>query len=141
MKPKPIFMNAKVLTQFAALLALSAGVAFAQTTSKRKSTTSKFYVAEVKGFSQVNTGEKIEDLTEKSVFDAEGTVIETKQIEPAAAAADGRQQPPGRGGDQQQHEQADHIHREAGLAAEAHPQRPASTHRRLTHPAVIVFWM
>ena len=103
MKPKPIFMNAKVLTQFAALLALSAGVAFAQTTSKRKSPTSKFYVAEVKGFSQVNTGEKIEDLTEKSVFDAEGTVIETKQIEPAAAAADGRQQPPGRGGDQQQH--------------------------------------
>jgi len=78
MKPKPIFMNAKVLTQFAALLALSAGVAFAQTTSKRKSPTSKFYVAEVKGFSQVNTGEKIEDLTEKSVFDAEGTVIETK---------------------------------------------------------------
>jgi hypothetical protein len=51
---------------------------FAQTSSKRKSPTSKFYVAEVEGFAQVNTGEKIEDLTEKSVFDAEGTIIETK---------------------------------------------------------------
>lgn len=77
-KPNPTTMNVKVLTQFAALLALSAGVAFAQSTSKRKSPTSKFYVAEVNGFSQVNTGEKIEDLTEKSVFDAEGAVIETK---------------------------------------------------------------
>ncbi len=71
-------MKAMVLARFSALLVLSTGVAFAQTTSKRKSPTSKFYVAEVKGFSQVNTGEKIEDLTEKSVFDAEGTVIETK---------------------------------------------------------------
>jgi len=60
------------------LLALSGALTFAQTTSKRKSPTSKFYVAEVEGFAQVNTGEKIEDLTEKSVFDAEGTVIETK---------------------------------------------------------------
>ncbi|MCU0792150.1 MAG: hypothetical protein MUE42_04720 [Opitutaceae bacterium] len=61
-------------------LALGAAVspAFAQGSSKRQSPTSKFYVAEVKGFAQVNTGEKIEDLTEKSVFDAEGTVIETK---------------------------------------------------------------
>lgn len=71
-------MNAKALVQFCTLLALSGAVAFAQTSSKRKSPTSKFYVAEVNGFAQVNTGEKIEDLTEKSVFDAEGTVIETK---------------------------------------------------------------
>jgi hypothetical protein len=48
--------------------------------SKRKSPTSKFYVAEIKGEepSTVNTGEVIEELTEKSVFDAEGTTIETK---------------------------------------------------------------
>jgi len=71
-------MHAKALVRFCTLLALSGAVAFAQTSSKRKSPTSKFYVAEVKGFAQVNTGEKIEDLTEKSVFDAEGTVIETK---------------------------------------------------------------
>ena len=71
-------MNAKALVCISALLALSGAVASAQTASKRKSPTSKFYVAEVNGFAQVNTGEKIEDLTEKSVFDAEGTVIETK---------------------------------------------------------------
>jgi hypothetical protein len=71
-------MHAKALVRICTLLALSGVVAFAQTSSKRKSPTSKFYVAEVKGFAQVNTGEKIEDLTEKSVFDAEGTVIETK---------------------------------------------------------------
>lgn len=71
-------MNAKALVRFCTLLLLCGSAAFAQTSSKRKSPTSKFYVAEVNGFSQVNTGEKIEDLTEKSVFDAEGTVIETK---------------------------------------------------------------
>lgn len=71
-------MHFKAFARYCTLLALSAAVTFAQTTSKRKSPTSKFYVAEVEGFAQVNTGEKIEDLTEKSVFDAEGTVIETK---------------------------------------------------------------
>lgn len=60
------------------ILSAAVSVSWAQTSSKRQSPTSKFYVAEVNGFSQVNTGEKIEDLTEKSVFDAEGTIIETK---------------------------------------------------------------
>lgn len=71
-------MHLKAFARYCTLLALFGSVAFAQTTPKRKSPTSKFYVAEVEGFAQVNTGEKIEDLTEKSVFDAEGTVIETK---------------------------------------------------------------
>lgn len=71
-------MQTKALARFCTLFALSGVLAFAQTTSKRKSPTSKFYVADVEGFAQVNTGEMIEDLTEKSVFDAEGTVIETK---------------------------------------------------------------
>lgn len=71
-------MHPKALAVFCTLLALGGSVAFAQTSSKRKSPTSKFYVAEVQGFAQVNTGERIEDLTEKSVFDAEGTIIETK---------------------------------------------------------------
>jgi hypothetical protein len=71
-------MHTKAFVFFCTLLALCGAVAFAQTTSKRKNPTSKFYVADVEGFAQVNTGEKIEDLTEKSVFDAEGTIIETK---------------------------------------------------------------
>lgn len=71
-------MHSKAFFRFCACIALSGAAVFAQTSSKRKNPTSKFYVAEVAGFAQVNTGEKIEDLTEKSVFDAEGTVVETK---------------------------------------------------------------
>ncbi len=71
-------MQSKVFAYYCTLLAIAVPVAFAQSSSKRKNPTSKFYVAEVEGFAQVNTGEKIEDLTEKSVFDAEGTVVETK---------------------------------------------------------------
>ena len=71
-------MQPKAFVCICTLLALAVPSAPAQTSAKRKSPTSKFYVAEVEGFAQVNTGEKIEDLTEKSVFDAEGTVIETK---------------------------------------------------------------
>lgn len=71
-------MHSKAFFRFCACLALTGATVLAQTSSKRKNPTSKFYVAEVEGFAQVNTGEKIEDLTEKSVFDAEGTTIETK---------------------------------------------------------------
>lgn len=71
-------MLSKAFLHFCAFLAISGVTAFAQTPTKRKNPTSKFYVAEVEGFAQVNTGEKIEDLTEKSVFDAEGTTVETK---------------------------------------------------------------
>lgn len=71
MQTKAFFLNC-------VLLVLSGAVVFGESTSKRKSPTSKFYVAEVEGFAQVNTGEKIEDLTEKSVFDADGTIVETK---------------------------------------------------------------
>lgn len=44
-----------------------------------KNPTSKFYVANLSGQAEVNTGEKIEELTNKSVYSAEGTVIETKE--------------------------------------------------------------
>lgn len=60
------------------LLAVAINPVVAQNSVTKKSPTSKFYVADVKGFAEVNTGTKIEDLTERSVFDAEGTVIETK---------------------------------------------------------------
>lgn len=40
--------------------------------------TSKFYVADVSGDVQVNTGTRVDDLTKHSVYNADGTVIETK---------------------------------------------------------------
>ena len=45
---------------------------------RKKNPTSKFFVTDVEGQSQVNTGEKIEELTRKSVYSAEGTIVETK---------------------------------------------------------------
>lgn len=44
---------------------------------RRKNPTSKLYVADMEGISSINTGEKIEDLTKKSVHTAEGVIIET----------------------------------------------------------------
>jgi hypothetical protein len=46
---------------------------------RKKNPTSKFYVADVEGSAQINTGEKIEDLTNKSVHSAQGTIVETKK--------------------------------------------------------------
>jgi hypothetical protein len=40
--------------------------------------TSKFYVADVEGDAQIDTGEKVDDLNKQSVYNAQGTVIETK---------------------------------------------------------------
>ncbi len=71
-------MKVTPLTLICLLLGVASTQAFAQNSVTKKTPTSKFYVADVKGFAEVNTGTKIEDLTEKSVFDAEGTIIETK---------------------------------------------------------------
>lgn len=45
--------------------------------AKRKNPTSKLYVADVEGLASINTGDKIEDLTKKSVHAAEGVILET----------------------------------------------------------------
>ena len=44
-----------------------------------KNPTSKLYVADLEGQAEIDTGERIEDLDEKSVHNAQGTVIETKE--------------------------------------------------------------
>lgn len=49
----------------------------ADAATKRKNPTSKLYVADVEGISSINLGDKIEDLTKKSVYSAEGTILET----------------------------------------------------------------
>ncbi|MBC7368627.1 MAG: hypothetical protein H7343_17755 [Undibacterium sp.] len=46
--------------------------------SKKKNPSSKLYVADLNGEAQIDTGEKIDDLAKKSVYNAQGTVIETK---------------------------------------------------------------
>jgi len=45
---------------------------------RKKNPTSKLYVADVEGDAQIDTGETIDPLTKRSVYTAQGTVIETK---------------------------------------------------------------
>lgn len=49
-----------------------------QAQMRKKNPASKIYVAEVTGEAQIDNGETIDDLTQKSVYTAQGTVIETK---------------------------------------------------------------
>jgi hypothetical protein len=44
----------------------------------KKNPASKFYVADLNGEAQVDEGDRIDDLEKKSVYNAQGTVIETK---------------------------------------------------------------
>ena len=52
--------------------------ALAKAAQNSKNPTSKFYVADVEGDAQIDTGEKVDDLNKQSVYNAQGTVIETK---------------------------------------------------------------
>jgi hypothetical protein len=60
---------------FVAVLCI-ATVAHAQ--GRRKNPTSKLFVADIVGDAQIDTGVEVDDLTKKSVYNAEGTTIETK---------------------------------------------------------------
>lgn len=61
-----------------ALAALSLLVVSDSRAAGRKNPTSKLFVSEAKGETQIDTGEKIEPLTVQSVHSAEGSTIETK---------------------------------------------------------------
>lgn len=71
---RPLFLFGSLLS----LVVLGGSLASAANL-KRKNPTSKFYVADVEGVAQINTGERIEDLNKKSVYNAQGTVVETKK--------------------------------------------------------------
>jgi hypothetical protein len=70
--PLRVFFSG-VLLCVATLIATHASAA-----TGKKNPTSKVYVADLSGQSQIDTGEKIEDLAKKSVYNAQGTVIETR---------------------------------------------------------------
>lgn len=50
----------------------------AQATKKKANPASKVYFADVKGIAEIDTGDTVEDLAPRSVYTAEGTIIETK---------------------------------------------------------------
>jgi hypothetical protein len=71
----PVRITQSFMRFLAASVCLAA-VALAD--SHRKSPTSKIYVADIVGDAQIDTGTEIDDLTKKSVYNASGTAIETK---------------------------------------------------------------
>src|SRR5580693_6319894 len=52
--------------------------AAARAQGQTKSPASKLFIAETKGDTQIDTGKEIDDLTKKSVYRAQGTVIQSK---------------------------------------------------------------
>jgi len=61
-----------------AIVCLALFLADATYAATRKNPTSRAYVADLNGQSQVSDGQKVEDLAKRSVFNAQNTVIETK---------------------------------------------------------------
>jgi hypothetical protein len=65
-------------------IVLVAGVSAAKAEAKRKNPASKIYVADVSGEAVIDTGKNVEDLSRRSVYSAQGSVIETKKPESEA---------------------------------------------------------
>lgn len=59
-------------------IALTCVAATARAQEQKKSPTSKLFIAETNGDTQIDTGKEIDDLTKKSVYRAQGTVIQSK---------------------------------------------------------------
>lgn len=78
-RPSPITPIVTVLASVAAACALLPSAAHAQ--NKKKNPTSKVYVSDVAGDAQIDIGDSIQDLAKKSVYNAQGTIIETRKAE------------------------------------------------------------
>src|SRR5476651_2527782 len=62
-------------------LAAPFGSLRAEESKKRPNPASKVYFSEIKGDAQISTGERVEDISQRSVYSAEGSVIETRKTE------------------------------------------------------------
>jgi hypothetical protein len=72
--PIPLVMRPTAL----ALIAMFALASSTEAAEQTKNPAGKFFVADVEGQAQVDMGGKIEELTKKSVYAAQGSVVETK---------------------------------------------------------------
>jgi hypothetical protein len=75
---KTSFSRRSAVRGFVALICALAVVSAPASAAGRKNPTSKFYVADVNGDVQIETSDKIDNLTKKSSYDADGVVVETK---------------------------------------------------------------
>lgn len=71
-------LAARALLAAGVVMALSAPFAAGAAANNKKNPTSKFYVADIDGDAQIDTGDRVDDLNKKSVYNAQGTIIETK---------------------------------------------------------------
>ena len=79
MKAKLLYLSTPALWLCAVtMFVMAVSPLQAEGSGKKKNPTSKVYVADMEGESSINTGDKIDDLTKKSVYSAEGSTIETK---------------------------------------------------------------
>ncbi len=62
-----------------AVVATMAVLPSALRADQKKNPTSKIYVSDVSGDAQIDTGDNIQDLNKKSVYNAQGTTIETRK--------------------------------------------------------------
>lgn len=65
------------LIVFGAVFASAAAALHAQA---KKNPASKLYISDVAGEAQIDTGQTVEDLSKRSVYSAQGTIIETKPV-------------------------------------------------------------
>lgn len=63
------------------ILVLALALPLSLAAQARRNPASKIYVSDVSGQAQIDTGEKIHALSRRSVYNAEGTVIETKPVD------------------------------------------------------------
>lgn len=75
----PTARFSRLLATAAVILACCAGVAYGQ--GKKKNPASKLYVSDVSGEAQIDTGDTIEDLNRRSVYSAQGSIVDTKKPE------------------------------------------------------------
>lgn len=75
----------KTLSTLCLVLATLCIASAARADQGKKSPTSKMYVADTLGDAQIDNGTEIDDLTKKAVYNAAGTIIETKAHSNASA--------------------------------------------------------
>lgn len=81
MNPKCSSSIARLVTVFASVSVCALLPSMAHAQNKKKNPTSKVYISDVAGEAQIDIGDSIQDLAKKSVYNAQGTVIETRKAE------------------------------------------------------------
>ncbi len=81
MKSSPPRRHGRRIALVGVMVASSFVVTAALHAQAKKNPTSKVFVSDVAGEAQIDTGDSIQDLAKKSVYNAQGTIVEVKKAE------------------------------------------------------------